>query len=134
MKKLLLKTGLLTIGSLSILSRDLTLNIQAKTSEIIIDFEESEDLHAEELVRKIANIYEINEEVVVSKLKEITGNFNNYNWNQNYGVYENKYENEELAILSTVRDISKNPEKYNLTKEELAEQVNELLKKILKNL
>ena len=57
MKKLLLKTGLLTIGSLSILSKDLTLNIQAKTSEIIIDFEESEDLHAEELVRKIADIY-----------------------------------------------------------------------------
>ena len=102
MKKLLLKTGLLTIGSLSILSRDLILNIQAKTPEIIIDFEESEDLHAEELVRKIANIYEINEEVVVSKLKEITGDFNNYNWNQNYGVYENKYENEELAILSII--------------------------------
>lgn len=119
MKKLLLKTGLLTIGSLSILSKDLTLNVEAKSPNIMISLEKYSKNSEEELVRKFANIYEINEDIVLSKLKELTGDFNNYNWNQNYGVYENKYENEELAILSTVRDISKKPEKYNLTKEEL---------------
>lgn len=119
MKKVLLKTGLITIGSLTILSKNITLNVKAKSPNIIIYLEKHDQNNEEELVRKFANIYEINEDIVLSKVEEITGDFNNYNWNHNYGIYENKYENKELAILSTVRDIYKNPEKYDLTKEDL---------------
>lgn len=120
MKKLLLRTGLLTIGSLSILSDNFTLNVEAQTPEIMLTVGEGQfELHNELLVRKYADIYEINKEVVVSKVKEITGDFNNYDWNHGFGIYGVKYENEEIALLTLVRDIYKNPEKYNLTYEDL---------------
>lgn len=120
MKKFLLRTGILTIGTLSILSNDFTLDIEAKSPEAMLTVGDAKiELHNELLVAKFANIYEINKEVVISKIKEITGDFNNYDWNHDFGIYGVKYENEEIALLSTVRDIYKNPEKYNLTYEDL---------------
>lgn len=120
MKKILLRTGILTIGSLSIFLENYILNVKAESPKKIISIENKQQkLHKEDLVRKFANIYEINEEVIVSKLNELTGNFKNYNWIQNYGIYDKNFECEEIALLTTVRDIYKNPEKYNLTYEDL---------------
>lgn len=120
MKKILLRTGILTIGNLAILADDLILNVEEKIPQIMVSVEQYEQkLHNEELVRKYANVYEIDEEVVVSKLKEITGNFSNYDWNYGYGIDENKKKNQEIELLTIVRDIYKNPEKYDLKREDL---------------
>lgn len=119
MKKIILRTGLITIGSLALFSKDLTLS-KAYSSDTLLETENSDYMsNTENLIKKFSNIYIVDENIVLNKFRELTLNFSNYNWKHDYAIYDYKYENEELAILSIVRDISKNPEKYDLTLEEL---------------
>lgn len=132
MKKLLLKTGLLTVGSISLLADDV--KIYATSYEYPHVFEEQFKSEEQKLVEKYSHIFEIDEKVTYDKVREITNDFTNYRvgvktLNENCSGYDYRvkymindvmYDDEELAILETVRDIYRNPEDYNLTENDLA--------------
>ena len=142
MKKLLLQAGILTIGSLSILSEPIKV-YASNTNKIKIEkydyskvLEVKSQAEREELIRKYAKIYEVKENIIVSKIKELTNdlhdleiitldmndNLSNYEKNIEYGVDEG-YEKEELAIFYLVRDISKHPDKYDLEYDEITSDI-----------
>lgn len=133
MKKILLQAGIITIGSLSILSEPIKVYAGENKKVEIEKYDYSKVLEVksqaekEEIVRKYSKIYELKENVILKKIKELTNdlldlkivtvdindNLSNYEMNVEYGIDEG-YENEELALFYLVRDISKNPNKYDL--------------------
>lgn len=155
MKKIILKTGILTIGSLALLSKpikvyadDAQIEIQKYDYSKILELKEQEE--KEEIVRKYARIYELDEDAIVNKIKELTSdlkeleivnitlneNLSNYQMSLEYGIGEDSYKNEELALFYIVRDISRNPEKYNLNNDDIVGEkyeTNECFEDILKD-
>lgn len=129
MKKSVLKTGLLTIGMLSVLSG----NIKVYADDRVVkgSILQTED---EQLVQAYADVFEISRKTTMDKIKDLTGDFkswkskkitynentNNYDYVEVYTINDKDYTNEEIAILETVRDISKNPGNYDLTNEDIA--------------
>ena len=121
LKKLLLRTGIITIGGVSIFSDNLKVHAdEPETKTLSMDLGDLEpEYHGENLVRYYARVYELNEDTIVKKLSELTGNFSSYPWCHEHYINGISYKNEDLAILETVRDIYYNPSKYNLTYEEI---------------
>lgn len=121
LKKLLLRSGILTIGGFSVFGNNLKVYAEEpETTGLYMNLGDLEpEYHEEELARYYARVYEINEDVVAKKLNELTDNFTSYPWNHGYYIDGTYYENEELALLTTVRDIYNNPSKYDLTYEDI---------------
>lgn len=139
MRKLLLQTGIITIGTLSILSEPIKVYASENTTIEVQKYDYSKVLEVksqherEEIVRKYARIYELDEDTIINKVKELTNdltkleivnitlneNLSNYEMNVEYGIGENGYQNEELALFYTVRDISRNPGNYNLNSDDI---------------
>lgn len=123
--KLLLKTGILTIGGINIFSKGFVIDSKTSQCKLIIQFEDKNnniELHKDDLSRYYARIFEIDEEIISKKMNELTESYKNWKlsyWPTTYKINDNEYKNEKEAILTTVRDIYNNPEKYNLTKEAL---------------
>lgn len=133
MKKLLLRTGLLTVGSVSLLANDVKL--YAKAFENYRAGETIEEFNSEEykLINHYANIFEIDATKTYEKIKEITKDFTDfevgvktinenhsgYDYRLKYKINDTIYDNKEMAILDVVRDIYRNPEEYNLSYEDL---------------
>ena len=126
MKKTILKSGILTIGMLSVLSKDIKVygsgysNISTKTEE-------------EKLIETYSKVFEVNEDVILDKITRLTGNFKYWRYSEVcvnedrtdleykyiYKINNKEFDNMELAILDTVRDIASNPESYYLTYEDI---------------
>ena len=129
MKKTVLKSGILTIGMLSVLSNNV--KIYASDDRVvrgsILQTEE------EQLVQAYADVFEISRKTTMDKIKELTGDFkdwkiqavtpnynsSNYDYEYTYKINDKEYKDIEVAILDTVRDISKHPENYDLTYEDV---------------
>lgn len=128
MKKITLKSGLLTIGMLSILSKPFKVQAEANVSGSILQTED------EQLVQAYADVFEISRKTTMDKVKELTGDFtdweittvvsneygSNYDFDKKYLINDKLYDNKEVAILETVRDISNHPENYDLSSEDIA--------------
>lgn len=120
MKKILLKAGIITIGSLSILMDDIKVYAANLPLDIPLeDFVEKEVVEnnmiveKQELVKRFARVYNMNEDIVLNKVKSIANDFYDSNW------YSDEYNNEEEALLYLVKDIKNNSANYDLTSEEL---------------
>lgn len=143
-KQLLLTTGIITLGGISLLNNKYSLEKnyyyksiektnykQAnKIYETILDVDELKDdysfLYEENIegyINHYADVYEINREVVYNKIAELTNDFKDYPWTHLFMINGVSYKNTEQAILYTVRDIYRNPSNYNLESEDLKRDV-----------
>ena len=68
-------------------------------------------------------VYNLNKDVVLNIIKNMTANFNDSCW-LNYNMLGlNIYENKEQAILSVIKNIHDNPEQYGSNKEEIKSEL-----------
>lgn len=75
-----------------------------------------------DLIKEYSNVFGLNSTVVLNKIKEYTNNFSNYEWLNSYKITNDQsvYSSEEASILFFIKDLSNNPNNYDLTYEELA--------------
>lgn len=124
MRKLLIRAGIITIGSLSVLSEPVKLyaadeQIEIQKYDYSKVLEVKSQFEKEEIIRNYSKIYELNEETIVNKIKELTDDLTKIEiLNENNIGFDGK-QNEELILFYTIRDISRNPKKYNLTSENI---------------
>ena len=131
MKKIVLKTGIITLGMISALNNDIKVCACEYEHNIQTEKRRSEE---EKLVSIYSKVYELDEEVVINKFREMTGNFldwkeqhvivnenlSNYDYKYYYNINDKRYDNLEIAVLETVRNISRNPGNYDLTYEDVS--------------
>ena len=118
-EKLKLKRKLLTsaIGLSSILCM-----MPISTKEVYANEVEIESTNDQNFLIDIyyyCIVYNLKQEIVIDIFKKKTHNFNDYEWKK-YNMIEYKmYDNKDLAILTTIKNINNNPELYGYKKEEI---------------
>ena len=129
MKKITLKTGLLTVGMLSVLAKPVKVYASEDNRVVRGSILQTDE---ERLVQTYADVFEVSRKTTMDKIKELTGNFEDwkvesiignesgYDYQYVYKLGDKEYNDIEIAILDTVRDISKHPENYDLTYEDIA--------------
>lgn len=68
----------------------------------------------DESIEYYSKVFELDSKKVHDKLYDMTNDFNDYGWKYAYAINGNTYDNYEMAILDTIRDIYNNPEDFDL--------------------
>lgn len=82
--------------------------------EIVSDEDSNKPKSIDESIEYYSKVFCLDSDKVHDKLYDMTNNFNDYGWRYAYALNGNTYNNSEMAILDTIRDIYNNPEDFDL--------------------
>ena len=112
LKKNLLVTSLILSTSLTGVNAS-KINSYAN-SNVAIENEDNRIYSVDDAISYYSKVYQLDEKVIKDKLYDMTSNFHSSGWQHGYCINNTFYDNMELAILTTIRDIYNNPENFDL--------------------
>ena len=116
-KKLLMATITLTTA-LSYGYID-NISVKADSNYETTTEDETNETIIESKIKYYANVFNLNEDIVLDYFKDKTRNFTSYEWEHHACINNKAYDNKEVAIIYNIYDLRYNPQNYGYTKEEL---------------
>ena len=123
LKKNLLITSLILGTSLAgINNSNINLNAQSNIEETT---DENRLYDTDEIISYYCKVFSLREDIVKSKLNEMTKNFSSPGWQYGHCINNVFYKDKEFAILSTIRDMYYNPSNYGFDNSVRTEEIYE---------
>ena len=118
-KKLLM--GLITLSTTFTVGSINSLKVEAGSQ---IENEQTETATDENYIYYYSKVFNLNYDIVLDYFKNKTRNFTAYEWEHHAYIDSKSYDNRQIAIIYTIKEMYYNPSKYGFTKEEILEKNN----------
>ena len=89
-----------------------------------IENEQDDITTAESYIYYYCTVFNLNYDTVLEYFKNRTRNFTAYEWEHHAYIDNKSYDNQQIAIIYTIKEMYYNPSKYGFTKEEILEKNN----------
>ena len=85
---------------------------------------QEETTTAEDYIFYYCKVFNLNYDTVIKYFKDRTRNFTAYEWEHHAYIDNKSYDNIQIAIIYTIKEMYYNPTKFGFTKEEIIEKNN----------
>ena len=97
-------------------------NVYANEIDLDINYEQNnscDDLNVVFDIFYYSSVYNLNRDIVLEIFKNKTYNFSDFGWTDYNMINYKMYENKDLAIIETIKDIKENPKNYGYEKSDI---------------